>query len=84
MTRYTVVWVESALDELADLWLAAPDREAITAAADAIDQELAVDAPSKGIELSEGLRALFSPPLRILFTVREVDRIAEVLRVKRL
>ena len=40
MTRYTVVWVQSAQDELADLWLNAPDRNAVTTAAHAIDQEL--------------------------------------------
>lgn len=41
MTRYTVVWVKSAQDELADLWLDAPDRNAIRVAVHAIDQELA-------------------------------------------
>ena len=84
MTRYTVVWVQSAQAELADLWLSAPDRNATTAAAHAIDQELAVDASAAGAELREGLRALFAPPLRVLFTVREDDRIVEVLRVRRL
>ena len=82
MNRYTVVWVESAQNELTDLWIVDPNRRAITAAADAIDHELAIDAATKGIKLSEGLRALFSPPLRVLFTVREEDHIAEVLRVK--
>jgi hypothetical protein len=82
MTRYTVVWVESALEELTELWLAASDRAAVTAATTAIDRELAEDAPQKGVELSEGLRALFSPPLRVIFEVRGPDRVAEVLRVK--
>jgi hypothetical protein len=84
MTRYTVVWVASALEELAELWSLGPDRNAIAQATDAIDRELAIDASSKGIELSEGLRALYSPPLRILFAVREDDRVAEVLQVRRM
>ena len=84
MIRYTVVWVESAQGELAELWINGPDREAMTAATQAIDKELAIDASHKGTELREGLRAIFSPPLRALFTVREDDRIVEVLRVKRL
>jgi len=84
MIRYTVVWVDSAQNELAELWTDGPDRDAITAAAHAIDQELAIDPQNKGGELSEGLRAIFLPPLRALFTVREDDRIVEVLRVKRL
>jgi hypothetical protein len=67
---------------LAELWLKAPDRNAVTAAANAIDQELGEDAGAKGSELSEGLRTLFASPLRAIFTVREDDRIAEVLRVR--
>jgi hypothetical protein len=84
MTRYTVVWVASALDELAELWTSGPDRNAITLATDAIDRELAIDASSNGIELREGLRALFSPLLRILFAVKEDDRVTEVLRIRRI
>ena len=84
MIRCTVVGVESAQNELAELWMDDPDRDAITAAAHAIDQELAADPQNKGVDLSEGLRAIFSPPLRALFTVRDDDRIVEVLRVKRL
>ena len=84
MIRCTVVWVQDAQNDLAELWLLGPDRDAVTAAAHAIDQEFTDDAPEKGIELSEGLRAYFSPPLRVLYTVREDDRLVEVLRVKRL
>jgi hypothetical protein len=36
------------------------------------------------VEVSEGLRAFFAPPLRILFTVEEGDRLVEVVRVTRL
>jgi hypothetical protein len=81
VTRYTVVWVRSAQDELAELWLNASDRNAVTVATHAIDNELRNDAPIKGSELSEGLRSLFEPPLKVIFTVREGDRIVDVLRV---
>ena len=83
MIRYTVVWPRGSEDELAEIWIHAQDRPAVTAAADAIDQQLSVDASTKGVELSEGLRALFAPPLRVLFAVREDDRLVEVLRVRR-
>jgi hypothetical protein len=82
MTRYTVVWVESAIDELAELWIVSTDRNSIVAAVNVVDQELAIDASNKGTELSEALRAFFSPPPRVLFSVREEDRTVEVLRVK--
>ncbi len=84
MTRYTVVWHASAQDELAALWTAAPDRNAITKAAHLVDVELSQDAATKGVEIAEGLRALVSPPLRILFSVDEEDRLVEVVRVKSL
>jgi hypothetical protein len=38
MTRYTVSWRPEVLADLADLWSAATDRPAITAAADQIDE----------------------------------------------
>ena len=81
MTRYTVVWVRSAQDELAELWLSASDRNVITAAARAIDEELSEDVSIKGSDLSEGLQSLFAPPLKAIFTVSDDDRMVEVLRV---
>jgi hypothetical protein len=84
MTIYTVVWLASAQDELAEHWMNASNRNAVTAAAHLIDEELSHDAATKGVALSEGLRAFFAAPLRILFTVDEGDRIVEVVCVKRL
>jgi hypothetical protein len=84
MTRYTVVWVQSVEDELVELWLAANDRNDIAAATYAVDQELGLDAGLKGEDLAEGLRSLNIPPLRIIFTVSEDDRLVEVVRVARL
>ena len=83
MTRYTVVWPQSALADLADIWLKSGDPNAVTSAAAIIDRDLAENAPQKGLELSEGLRAYYAEPLRVLFAVRDDDRIVEVLRVKR-
>lgn len=82
MTRYTVVWCKDALNELTQLWLAALDRDAITLAAHEIDVALATDAERKGNAVSEGLRAFLALPLRILFEVREGDRVVEILKVK--
>jgi plasmid stabilization system protein ParE len=83
MMRCTVVWLEDAQSDLAHIWLSEVDRNLVNLAAAAIDQELAIDPSTKGVEVSEGLRAYFAPPLRILYLVREQDRIVEVLRVKR-
>jgi hypothetical protein len=43
MIRYTVVWHNLALDELAEIWMASLEREAVTQAAHQIDQQLADD-----------------------------------------
>jgi hypothetical protein len=45
--NYSVVWVPSAEQELAAVWLAAPDRPAVSAAAHRIDQRLGTAAPSQ-------------------------------------
>jgi len=82
MTRFTVTWLRSAEDRLADLWTMSTNRQAITDAANAIDREVAVDAHIKGSPVSEGLRGLHIPPLHILFEVRELDRIVEVASVR--
>jgi plasmid stabilization system protein ParE len=84
MIRYTVVWTKSARDQLATIWLDAHDRNAITAAANEIDVHFSRDASAKGVELHEGLRALFVPPLKAIFAVSEDDAVVEVLRVTRL
>lgn len=82
MTRYTVIWIEDASDELAEIWIAAVDRNAVASAANAIDAELAVDADLKGAALSEGLRVMVYYPLRVLFSVNSDDRTVEVARVE--
>jgi hypothetical protein len=44
MIRYTVTWLQHALDQLAQLWIDRPHlRDAITAAAAEIDVQLASD-----------------------------------------
>jgi hypothetical protein len=83
MTRYTVVWHQGAHDALARLWLDAPDRNAIRQAADAVDRDLGTDAAGKGTAVAEDLRRLIAPPLRVLFSVSEADRMVRVLDVAR-
>jgi hypothetical protein len=84
MTRYTVVWDSAAQDELAEIWISPSNRAAVTVAAHFIDSELSHDASSRGAFVAEGLRALLAPPLRLLFTVNEGDRMVEVVLIRRL
>ncbi len=82
MTRYTVTWVQSALDELTELWLAVENKQALSAAANAIDAALGLDPSAKGSPESDALRSLTIAPLRVLYAVRELDRVVEVLTVQ--
>jgi hypothetical protein len=82
MTKYTVTWLKGAAGHLAQIWIDAPDKQAVTRAANSIDLELATDADSKGAPVKEGLRSLYLPPLHVLFTVREPDRLVEVVSVR--
>lgn len=84
MTRYTVTWQREAEGELVELWIAAADRDAIAAAVQAIDVALSSDAESKGDAVAEGLRSFNVQPLRALFVVRQADRVAEIVMVRRI
>lgn len=46
--RYTVVWRETALQQLALIWMAAADRAAVNRSVDEIDAELSQDPDLKG------------------------------------
>lgn len=81
MTRFTVVWHSDVKNELAELWMAASDRRALSAAADRLDRELAVDPQRKGRPVGDQLRVLTEPPLEILFDVSEPDRLVKIVAV---
>jgi plasmid stabilization system protein ParE len=77
---FTVTWHPKAERELAELWLAASDRESIAQAADSIDQLLASD-PWSGGEDFYGDRLLVVSPLAVVYAIRERDRRVEILQV---
>jgi hypothetical protein len=60
--RYTLTWHPSAEQELANIWLNATDRQAITSAANSIDHLLEFDPLSRGEEFY-GDRILVELPL---------------------
>jgi hypothetical protein len=80
--RYTGVWLRDATDELGEIWLAAQDRNAVTAASAEIDREPASDATAKGKPLSEDLRVYDAPPLRAVFSVSGPDRKVAIARAR--
>ena len=79
---YTVSWLPSAEQDLADTWLNAPDRDAVASAADAIDRQLQRDPLSVGESRSGAVRIVFLSPLVALFRVDQANRTVYVLRVR--
>ena len=79
--RYTVVWKKSAEDRLAEFWLDAPDRDAVTRAARQIDVRLRHRPQTQGESRTKGRRILLVSPLGAKFEIHEDDRIVRVLSV---
>lgn len=64
---------------LAALWMAAPDRNAVTSAAHVLDQLLAEDPETRGEVRFATVRSFVIVPLGVDFEVVELDRIVYVL-----
>jgi hypothetical protein len=82
MTRFTVVWSDEAVQELATAWLTALDRDSVTRAAADIETKLRTDPERNGLPLSEGLHKIVCPALAALFSISEPDRGVRVEKVK--
>jgi plasmid stabilization system protein ParE len=82
--KYTVIWRPSAEADLADLWIEATDRAAVTQAAAEINRMLTADPLNAGESRSGSDRIVFIPPLMALVEVRELDRLVVVMHVRQL
>jgi hypothetical protein len=80
--RYTVGWAETALQQLARIWIEVTDREAVNREVDLIDAELQNDPDSKGDDYY-GDRNIVLPVMWVLYHVDPDDRMVRVLQVGR-
>jgi len=79
--NYAVTWTPSAHQELAAAWLAAADRNAVTAASHRLDQDLADDPFAIGLPRNSSVnRTAIDPPLGIDYEIIEDDKKVRVLR----
>jgi hypothetical protein len=78
---YSVVWRPVADEQLADAWMAAADRNAVTAAAAAIDRALEHDPLGQGESRTGTTRILIERPLAALYEIVADDRQVFVLKV---
>ena len=87
MTRYTVVAVPEAEQELLQLYVNGPpsERNRIRRASDFFDKQLRFDAHLKGFPVPDrqGARFWFKDILEIDFEVREPDRMVKILKYRR-
>jgi plasmid stabilization system protein ParE len=80
--KYTVTWKPSVKERLADIWMTAPDRSAVTAAANSVDSLLRVDPLDRGESRGGITRVLVVLPLAVVYEVNEDDRQVQVLSVR--
>jgi hypothetical protein len=80
--RYTVTWKPSVKGRLADIWMTAPDRAAVTAAANSADSLLRVDPLGQGESRGGITRVPVVLPLAVVYEVHEDDRQVQVLSVR--
>ena len=81
--NYMVLWTSSAEGLLAQIWMDATDRDAVTAASNSIDAKLREDPVHAGESRRRKARILIVPPLAVYFRVNPGDRQVLVSRVWR-
>ena len=81
MNGWAVDWTPIAENQLADIWLQAPDRAAVTTAEEAISRMLARDPLGHGKEVSEGLWRLTVKPLTVFYVPDSVQGTVELQAV---
>ncbi len=81
---YRVEWLQSALDDLANIWNLADSafRQQITQGSHRVEQQLRRDPHQAGESRSKGRRIVFEPPLAMVFKVEEDDQTVSILEVR--
>jgi len=79
---FDVRWSDRADEELAAAWLAAADRDAVTRAADRVDELLARNPVGQGESRSGNIRLLHEQPLSVLYRVLPAANVVWVVTVR--
>jgi len=75
------VYLRPAENHLANAWMTAPDKAAVTAAANTIDDQLRRDPYANSESRSGDTRVMFVPPLGVAYDVNEDDCLVTVWAV---
>jgi hypothetical protein len=76
---FDVRWTDRADQELAAAWLAAPDRNAVSQAADRVEFLLKRDPLAQGESRSGNERLMFEGPLAVLYRVEPAARVVWIV-----
>jgi hypothetical protein len=80
--RFQTIWQTPVLEQLADVWLHAPDRSAVTAATARVDQLLQADPVHVGESREGANRVVFVDPLVVHYMVVLDDQKVLILDVQ--
>ena len=80
---WEVIWIPTAEQKLAAIWVQSPDRQAIADAANEMDRQLELDPETVGESRPNGRRILHCKPLGITYRVLQAQMQVRVLRVWR-
>lgn len=81
--KYEVIWAGRSEELLADFWMRAANRAAVTTAANSIDHMLARNPWKVGVAKFGTMRVVIEDPLIVLFEIIEDDRRVRVMDVWR-
>lgn len=81
---YTVTWWESALNELAEIWIHSLDSKRLSEEVDAVEHDLKFRPESVGTELGEGNCFVELSEIILYFRIQELDRIVLVTRIRQI
>ena len=79
--RYTIIWSDTAYEDLADIYLAVGNGPLLDHALGRIEKELQVDADRKGRTTGDGDTLFRYDPLLVFFSFDAVAREVEILSV---
>jgi hypothetical protein len=80
--NYSVHWTDNALDELAAVWTAASDRNAVTTASHRLELDLTREPYTRGIRRNSSTnRTATDLPLGVDYEIIEDDKKVRIVRV---
>lgn len=81
MSRFSIQWRRSSLDDLMEIWLASADRAEVTHAVEMLETKLKERPQQASDRQVEGLYILSEYPLRIGFTIDVQSSIVTVVGI---